>query len=248
MSAQVLVLAKAPRPGRVKTRLCPPCTPGQAAAVALAALCDTLDAVDAAPDDLVERRTLVLDGAPADGLVEDATVESGWWPRAGWDLRGQRGNSLGERIRCAFTDTAVDGLSSVLIGMDTPQVTGWLLGRCLGQLAGTDAVLGHAADGGWWLLGLRDPWQAPLVAAVATSRPDTGAQTQAVLASAGLSVATARPLRDVDTARDAWRVADECGAGSRFAAAVARHVPPFAPAEADADADAMAYQRRAGAG
>ncbi|MYV54803.1 glycosyltransferase, partial [Streptomyces sp. SID3212] len=54
-------MAKAPVPGRVKTRLTPPFRPEEAAALAEAALCDTLDAVLAAP---VRRRVLVLDGAP----------------------------------------------------------------------------------------------------------------------------------------------------------------------------------------
>src|SRR5690606_17991513 len=142
MSAHLLVLAKAPRPGRVKTRLCPPCTPEQAAAVALAALHDTLDAVDEVPASLVARRTLVLDGDPG------TTVDSTWWPRRGWRLHWQRGVSLGERIGHAFADTVLAGRPSVLIGMDTPQATGALLSQCVAGLARADAVLGPAADGG----------------------------------------------------------------------------------------------------
>lgn len=57
------VIAKAPVAGRVKTRLCPPCTPQQAAALAGAALQDTLAAVAATP---AHRRVLVLDGEPDD--------------------------------------------------------------------------------------------------------------------------------------------------------------------------------------
>jgi rSAM/selenodomain-associated transferase 1 len=221
MTAQVLVLAKAPRPGHVKTRLCPPCTPHQAAAVAVAALHDTLDAVDEAPAELVGRRILVLAEVP-----EDSIVDSDWWPRTGWELCWQRGTSLGERIGHAFSDTAVSGLPSVLIGMDTPQVTGALLARCLDQLWGADAVLGPAADGGWWLLGLRDPAAAAAVLApVPTSRPDTGARTLAALSRSGLSVATAPVLRDVDTATDARQVAALCRADSRFATSVSRNVP-----------------------
>ena len=59
MSAQLLVLAKTPVPGRVKTRLCPPCTPEQAARVAAAALADTLAAVARTP---AVRRCLVVEG------------------------------------------------------------------------------------------------------------------------------------------------------------------------------------------
>ena len=86
---RILVIAKAPVPGRVKTRLCPPCTPEQAALVAAAALRDTLDAVDATPG--VER-VLVLDGRFA--------------APPGWSTVAQRGDGLGERLRNAFADTA----------------------------------------------------------------------------------------------------------------------------------------------
>lgn len=218
MTAQVLVLAKAPQPGQVKTRLCPPCTPEQAAAVARAALHDTLDAVDGIPAGLVARRSLVL-------ASDVSPVDCGWWPRDGWDLYRQRGATLGERISSAFIDTAIAGRSSVLIGMDTPQVTGALLAQCLHQLTRADAVLGPAVDGGWWLLGLRDPSRATVLRPVPTSRPDTGARTRLALSRAGLSVATAPVLCDVDTAADAWQVAALCRAESRFATSVARHVP-----------------------
>ncbi len=218
MSAQVLVLAKAPRPGRVKTRLCPPCTPEQAAAVALAALHDTLDAVDEAPTELVARRRLVLD--------DPTTVDGHGWPRRGWDVGAQREGTLGERIAHAFADSVGDGLPTVLIGMDTPQISGPLLGQCVRQLHGTDAVLGLASDGGWWLLALREPARAWEMAGVSTSRPDTGRLTHAALVEAGLTVATAPVLRDVDTPADAWAVAPLCNPASRFAAAVSRHLRP----------------------
>ena len=62
----VIVMAKSPRPGRVKTRLCPPCTAAEAAMVAAAALADTLAAVAACG---AARKVLALDG--------------GWWV-IGW--------------------------------------------------------------------------------------------------------------------------------------------------------------------
>lgn len=219
MRAQVLVLAKAPLPGRVKTRLCPPCTPAQAAEVARAALLDTLDAVEAVPQAVVSRNCLVLDG-------DISTVDDCDWPRAGWLHCPQHGVSLGERIAHAFADTAIDGMASLLIGMDTPQVDGSLLARCIAGLDSADAVLGHAADGGWWLLGLRDPGHASLLRSVPTSRPDTGAKTRDVLAQAGLAIADAPVLSDVDTAVDARRVAAACRPGTRFVAAVNRSLPP----------------------
>lgn len=203
MTAQLLVLAKAPAPGRVKTRLCPPWTPQEAARIAAAALADTLDVAQAVP---AARHTLVVDGA--------------YPPPPGWHLVAQRGAGLPERLAHAFADTRRPGTASVLIGMDTPQLTGGLLTEAVDALAGADAVLGPAADGGWWALGLREPAHARVLRDVATSTARTGASTLAALHALGLRVAELPVLRDVDTAADAAEVAALCAAGSRFAAAV----------------------------
>src|SRR5215217_5979419 len=95
---QILVMAKAPVPGRVKTRLCPPCTPEQAAAIAAAALADTLDVAGGVP---AVRHTLVLEGAHP--------------VPAGWACVPQRGDGLGERLANAFADTALPGVPALLI-------------------------------------------------------------------------------------------------------------------------------------
>ncbi|HEV2820151.1 MAG TPA: DUF2064 domain-containing protein, partial [Solirubrobacteraceae bacterium] len=97
------VIAKAPVAGRVKTRLCPPCTPQQAAALAAAALSDTLAAVAATP---THRRVLVLEG------------ERGDWVPEGFEVIPQRGDGLAERLADAF---ATIGEPTLLVGMDTPQ-------------------------------------------------------------------------------------------------------------------------------
>jgi rSAM/selenodomain-associated transferase 1 len=204
----VLLLAKTPQPGRVKTRLCPPCTPEQAARVAAAALADTIDAVTAAP---VARRTLVVDGPLA--------------APPGWARVPQRGAGLGARLADAFADTRRAGTSSLLIGMDTPQVTADRLARAAALLRTADAVLGLAEDGGWWALGLTEPGHAAVLRDIPTSLPTTGARTLVALRRRGLRVATLPLLRDVDTAADAHAVAALCPPGSRFAAAVARDVP-----------------------
>jgi uncharacterized protein len=211
-ATQLLVLAKAPRPGRVKTRLCPPCTPGQAAAVAEAALADTLAAGRAAPS---VRRTVVLSGTYP--VPED------------WHAVQQRGVGLGERLANAFLDTARPGVASLLIGMDTPQVRPDLLGAVASALDRADAVLAPAVDGGWWALALRDPAVAVVLCGVPMSRPDTGARTAEALVRLGLTVAEGPVLRDVDTAADAWMVARDVPL-SRFGRAVRMHVPNGAAA------------------
>lgn len=209
-AVQLLVLAKAPVPGTVKTRLCPPCTPEQAARVAAAALADTLDAAGAVP---ASRHTLVLRGRYA--------APAGWW------VVPQRGAGLAERLAHAYADTAKRLTASLLIGMDTPQIRAALLADAADALtaAGTDAVLGPAADGGWWALGLRDPAHADALRGVQMSTPHTGADTLAALRSRGLSVAALPALCDVDTAADAWAVAAQCPPAGRFARAVALDLP-----------------------
>jgi uncharacterized protein len=207
MRTQLLVIAKAPVPGLVKTRLCPPCTHGQAADIAAAALNDTLAAGTKAEFD---RRTIVLCGQYA--------------APPGWHLVPQRGDGLAHRLANGFADTAQPGTASVLVGMDTPQVTARLLAGVTVGLEDADALLGPAADGGWWMLALRDPSHAEALREVPMSTSDTGAATYEALRSRGLRVRPTVPLRDVDTAQDAWAVADTCPDGA-FAAAVRRHIP-----------------------
>jgi glycosyltransferase A (GT-A) superfamily protein (DUF2064 family) len=191
----LLVIAKQPVPGRVKTRLVPPCTHEQAAALAEAALADTLHAVLMVP---ARRRVLVLDGRP------------GPWLPPGFDVVAQCGGPLDERLAAAFA--AVRG-PALLIGMDTPQVTPGLLTM---DWKGADAVFGPADDGGFWALGLRAPDPA-LLRGVPMSTPGTGAVQRGRLLAAGLRVADLPQLRDVDTAADAVAVARQAPR-SRFAA------------------------------
>ena len=204
MKVRVIVLAKAPVPGRVKTRLCPPYTPGSAARLAAAALHDTIATVGATP---VADRVLAVDGVHP--------------VPAGWRVQPQRGAGLGERIADAFARPGIAAAATLLIGMDTPQVTAAGLMSAIRLLGSSDAVLGPAADGGWWALGLRDPRQAAVLRNIPTSTASTGTRTLAALRSRGLRVAELPMLRDVDTAADVAEVAALCAYGSRFAAAVA---------------------------
>lgn len=181
------MVAKEPLAGRVKTRLTPPYSPGEAAELAGAALRDTLDAVAATPG---ARGVLVLDGR-ADG-----------WVPAGFDVVPQCGGGLDVRLAAAF---AGRGGGALLIGMDTPQVTPEMLASGL-DFGEYDAWFGPAADGGFWALGLAVPDPA-LLLGVPMSVPETGAVLLRRLAAAGLRVGRLPLLRDVDTAADAREVA-----------------------------------------
>jgi len=202
---QLVVIAKAPVPGRVKTRLTPPCTPEQAGAIAQAALHDTLATVAATP---ASRRVIALDGQP------------GAWLPDGFDILAQRTGGLANRLFGAFEDCFhFSPEPVVLIGMDTPQVTVDHLVRVQMALqAGSDAVIGMASDGGYWLIGLRR-LEPDAFAGVPMSTDDTGAAQFERLKSSGYRVTLTDELRDVDSAMDAVKVASEMP-GSRFAAAV----------------------------
>ena len=207
----LLVIAKQPVPGRVKTRLVPPCTYEQAAALAEAALADTLRTAATVP---ARRRVLVLDGEP------------GPWLPPGYDVVPQCGGPLDERLAAAFAGA---GGPALLIGMDTPQVTRALLTVDWNT---ADAVFGPAADGGFWALGLREPDPA-LLRGVPMSTSDTGAIQRARLIAAGLRVTDLPELRDVDTAADAVAVARQAprscfAARARELAAVLSPVGPRA--------------------
>ena len=183
-------MAKAPLPGHVKTRLCPPCTPGQAAEVAMACLLDTLDAVAACS---AVRRVLVLEG------------DAGAWVPEGFEVVPQAEGDLSERLGAAIVCV---GAPLLLIGMDTPQLDGALLDAAMAELEspGVDAVLGPATDGGFWTLGVKvaDPG---CVVGVPMSRPDTGERQRRRLEQLELRVAQLPELRDVDTIEDALAVA-----------------------------------------
>ncbi len=214
--AALLVLAKTPVPGQVKTRLCPPVSPDQAARIAAAAFLDTLDAVLAVPD---VAPVVALTGDLACAVDAAALIER----LRATTVLPQRGTTLGQRITASIADAAaVVGHRPVLqIGMDTPQVDAMLLTHCLDLLDGdgVDAALGSATDGGWWALGVRRPTLADPIADVPMSRPDTGAQTLVMLRAAGAHVVQLPELSDVDTWEDATVVAGLHG--GRFAAAVA---------------------------
>ncbi len=195
-------MAKEPVPGQVKTRLCPPCSPAEAAALAEAALADTLEAVAGCGAD---RRILALAG------------RTGPWLPAGFAVIKQRGRDFAARLDHAWAATGGPGFQ---IGMDTPQLDAHHLDAALEVLAGgATAVIGRAIDGGWWGIGFQSP-PVGVFEDVAMSSPHTADQQVARCRALGIGeVAELVELRDVDTWTDALAVAGDAPA-TRFAAAV----------------------------
>ncbi|MHA6761304.1 TIGR04282 family arsenosugar biosynthesis glycosyltransferase [Streptacidiphilus sp. PAMC 29251] len=204
----LLVIAKSPQPGRVKTRLTPACSPEQAARLAEAALVDTFETLARVP---AGRRVLVLDGPV------------GRWLPPGWEVVPQSDGGLDARLAAAFAavDQGAAGPPALLVGMDTPQVAARVLAEALSWAprTDTDAWFGPAADGGFWAFGLARPnadLARRLLLGVPMSHPSTGTALRDRLAEAGLRVATLPVLNDVDTVADAAEVA-ALAPDSRFA-------------------------------
>ncbi|MER8188549.1 DUF2064 domain-containing protein [Kitasatospora sp. NPDC094015] len=192
----LLVIAKEPLPGRVKTRLTPFCSPEQAAALAEAALRDTLMLLDTVPAGM---RVLVLEGEP------------GPWLPAGWHTVPQGGAGLDERLAAALGH-APPHAPALLVGMDTPQLAaGMLAGPLSPAVRGeVDAWFGPATDGGFWALGLAAPsprLAGRILRGVPMSTADTGRIVLQRLETAGLRVHRLPELTDVDTPADARAVA-----------------------------------------
>ena len=201
-SVNLIVIAKAPVPGRSKTRLTPPLSPAQASSVAEASLADTLEAVTAAG---ARRRILALEGEP------------GAWLPPGFEVVAQAQGGLERRLEAAFAGADAP---SILIGMDTPQLSRESLDRASAALLepGVDATIGAAEDGGYWLVGLHRPIPGAFQGVPMSTRRTFAAQTER-FRELGLRWAEVPALRDVDTIEDAVAVA-AISPGSRFTAAL----------------------------
>lgn len=198
LAVHALVVAKAPEPGRTKTRLAAAVGAQRAADLSAAALLDTVKACSAAFG--VERCHVSLAGSLDNAVDADRIREA----LAGWHVHAQTGDGFADRL--IRSHRQVPG-PVIQVGTDTPQVTAADLLEVAELLKGADAVLGMAVDGGWWVLALHDPKAAECLRNVPMSSPETGARTLAALEAAGLKVALAGELRDVDQAEDAELVA-----------------------------------------
>ena len=192
----VIVLAKAPVPGRVKTRLTPPLTDDQAAAIAAAALDDTFRAV--------------LGSTRSTGTVAVFDGDPSPWVPTGIVVIPQVDGGLDRRLPAAFGDVhALHGTAMVLVAMDTPQVTAAMVDEAIDALAQpeVDAVFGPADDGGYWLIGLRalrpdEKSYDSLFHDVPMSTDGTGAAQRERLLCCGWRVHDVGRLRDIDTIGD----------------------------------------------
>jgi rSAM/selenodomain-associated transferase 1 len=209
MSRALYIVAKRPAAGRAKTRLCPPLSGEQAAALYEGFLRDTLD---------VTRRTpgaRVCIAYLAESAAEDAEARA-YFQALAPDLAlvPQRGRDLGERLHHLLSDALRDGARcAVAMDSDSPSLPAACITQAFTKLEdGCDAVLGPCDDGGYYLIGLARP-QPRLLCEVRMSTPRVLADTLAIAAQLGLRVGLLPAWHDVDTADDLERLRVELAAG-----------------------------------
>ena len=189
----LIIFAKLPRAGEVKTRL------GQSIGMKEAADIYKQFAEHAftLADALKSRGTTIyVFFAPG----AEAKAVASWVGREFVFVR-QRGNDLGERMYNAFVRTFADGAKrSVIIGTDVPELNASIIDSAFSQLDGHDIVLGPSTDGGYYLLGMNT--LQPVFDGIEWSTDKVLRQTLVRLASLHLSNAMLPEMADVDTEED----------------------------------------------
>jgi|SRR5215207_9616150 len=194
----LLVVAKQPTPGQTKTRLCPPLSYVQAADLYECFLRDTLDIM----------RQVGSVQCKIGFLPEDA---QGYFQQLAPDmeLACQRGASLGERLDYLLTEALANGARRVVVmDSDSPTLPPAYISQAFDQLTDVDVVLGPTRDGGYYLIGMKQP-QSHLLRQVQMSTPHVLADTQALAEATGLAISLLPAWYDVDTINDLHRLDEE---------------------------------------
>lgn len=211
LSTALVIFAKAPIPGQVKTRLCPPLTPDEAATLHGSFVLDTLERTKL----VVTKFKLPVDRylacAPSASHVFFKIMEE----RQGVKVIDQVGEDLGMRMNHAFEALFTRGYRHVLIvGTDVPTLPLDYFKQALAQLEQHDLVLGPALDGGYYLIGLTRPIQE-LFRDIPWSTDQVLTLTQAKANSLGLKTSLIHPWGDVDTLSDLQALIDANAADAK---------------------------------
>jgi rSAM/selenodomain-associated transferase 1 len=199
MRQAIAMMAKAPRAGAVKTRLCPPLSLQDAAALYRCFLLDSLAKISQ-----IEAATPVLSYAPTTARPRFETLAPGW------TLIPQQGCDLGARMADCFAQLFACGYTRVLLtGSDLPTLPAAVFHQALERLntPATDMVLGPSEDGGYYLIGLRTLYPA-LFDDMAWSTPQVFADTVQRAEHLGLHIALLPRWYDIDTPADLIRLRD----------------------------------------
>lgn len=208
----LLVIAKRPAPGQTKTRLTPPLTPEQAAELYECFLKDTLAVVREVPN--VTR------------LINYAPLEAENYFRAlapDFSLVPQVGADLGERLDNALAYClTVGGFSrAVIMDSDSPTLPSEFLAQAFELLDDADVVLGPCEDGGYYLIGLKQPTPA-LTRQVEMSTPRVLQETLTLAKQLQLKTALLPTWYDVDTYAELSRLRAELAVDYNASAPITR--------------------------
>jgi hypothetical protein len=195
-NCRLAIFARYPEPGRVKTRL--------AAGIGEEPACRIYQATA----ERIVRRASRWAGETGRSLCVYTTRAAGprWhrWLGTNHQIRSQRGSDLGERMHTALTEGLRDGFEAAMcVGTDVPGLTTDHLEKAQKALDKAEVVVGPSRDGGYYLIGLKQP--APeLFSGISWSTAHVLDATRAAADRAGLRVAELPGLNDVDTSEDLW--------------------------------------------
>lgn len=185
-----MVFLRAPRLGRVKTRIAATHGAEFALATYQELLRGTLHAISSLP------------GVDLRCTPDDAVSEIKSLAQPGWTVSPQGEGDLGERLQRAFTEGFDRGGRRIaIIGTDCPELTAGDIDAAWTALTGSEVVLGPANDGGYWLIGLRAPG-GELFRDIEWGGSRVLSQTVQRASRLGLRVHQLRALGDIDTAED----------------------------------------------
>jgi rSAM/selenodomain-associated transferase 1 len=207
----LVIFAKAPVPGQVKTRLCPPLTPDEAATLHGSFVLDTLERTKAAVGKLKLDMDRYLACAPSSTHVFFKIMEE----RQGVKLVDQVGDDLGARMHHVVETMFSRGYRrTIIIGTDVPTVPLDHFKQALTSLEDHDLVLGPALDGGYYLIGMNKP-MPELFVDIPWSTDQVLILTQEKAAVLGLKTALLERWRDVDTLDDLEALIEACTTDSK---------------------------------
>lgn len=207
MKGRLIVFARYPRPGRVKTRLVPPLSHHEAAVLYTAMLCDSLRGYRSLPQ--VEPSLFVADPDDCEPLGRLLREQGVIDAPGDLPIRAQRGNDLGERLSAAFADMFAEGPGPVaVVGTDHPSLPLAYLSDLFAALADHDLALGPAEDGGYYAMGLGRP-QPELFREMPWSTPELFGRTLERAGTLAMRTAILPEWYDVDDERTLRRLMEE---------------------------------------
>lgn len=184
----LILFIRNPELGKVKTRLARDVGQDKALAIYKALLTHTRDTALA-----VDAQRLLF--------YSQAIPESDDWPSPAFTKFLQRGDDLGERMQLAFAQALEQADKAVIVGSDIAQITAEIISEAFQALEENDYVIGPALDGGYYLLGMKQP-TPELFQNMEWSTPDVCQTTLDRISSLGRSYHKVTTLSDIDYAED----------------------------------------------